>query len=224
MKVLVVDADADLRDLAAMVLQREGYTVLTARDGEEAIRQLRAEQPDLVLVGLGFPPADGSEVCRKLRSEFDIPIVLLSARDTDEEKVVGFELRADDELTQGFNPRELVARVKALLRRGGRPQRTQPVLTAGPLTVDRLRREARSGNRVLGLRAKEFDLLVAFVEHAGLALSRKQILEEVWGYTVPGQTRTVDVHVNHLRRQLVGTGVTIETLRGVGYKLVVGES
>jgi two-component system alkaline phosphatase synthesis response regulator PhoP len=219
-KVLVVDDDPAIRDLAATVLQREGYTVLTARDGEEALSRVRAEQPNLVLLDLMLPRIDGFEVCRALRSESDVPIMMLTARGDDVDKIVGLEIGADDYLTKPFNPREMVARVKAILRRSGRAKRVRPILSAGSLTVDRPRREARAGDRVLELRAKEFDLLVAFVEHAGLVLSREQILEEVWGYDVPGETRTVDVHVNHLRRRLAGAGVSIETLRGVGYKLV----
>jgi two-component system alkaline phosphatase synthesis response regulator PhoP len=220
-KVLVVDDDASIRDLAATFLQREGYTVLTARDGEEGLTRARSEQPNLILLDLMLPRLDGFEVCRILRSESDVPIMMLTARGDEVDKIVGLEIGADDYLTKPFNPREMIARVKAIMRRSGRAKRSRSVLTAGPIVVDRARREVRSGGCALDLRAKEFDLLVAFIGNAGLVLSREQILQEVWGYDVPGETRTVDVHVNHLRRRLDGTGVTIETHRGVGYKLVV---
>jgi DNA-binding response OmpR family regulator len=219
-KVLVVDDDPAVRELAATVLQREGFTVLTARDGEEALACARAEKPGLVLLDLMLPRLDGFEVCRILRDESEIPIMMLTARGDDVDKVVGLEIGADDYLTKPFNPREMVARVKAIVRRSQRKEHPPSVLKAGALVVDRARREARCDGNPLSLRAKEFDLLVTFLEHPGLVLNREQILSEVWGYDVPGETRTVDVHVNHLRRRLQGAGVTIETLRGIGYKLV----
>lgn len=220
MKVLVVDDDPTIRDLASTVLQREGYTVLTARDGEEGLARARAEKPALVVLDLMLPKLDGFEVCRILREESEIPIMMLTARGDDVDKVVGLEIGADDYLTKPFNPREMVARVKAIIRRSGRKERPKTVLKAGTLVIDRARREVRRGDRPLALRSKEFDLLVTFMEHPGLVLKREQLLSEVWGFDVPGETRTVDVHVNHLRRRIQDSGVTIETLRGVGYKFV----
>jgi DNA-binding response OmpR family regulator len=219
-KVLVVDDDAAIRELAATVLRREGFTVLTARDGEEALHRARAEQPALILLDLMLPRLDGFEVCRILRAECDTPIMMLTAKGDDIDKIVGLEIGADDYLTKPFNPREMVARARAILRRTTRIRRSPPILRLGCLIVDRPRREARMNALPLELRPKEFDLLVSFIEHAGLVRSREQLLEDVWGYDVPGETRTVDVHVNHLRRKLSGSGVIIETLRGVGYKLV----
>lgn len=223
-KVLVVDDDAAVRDLAGTYLRREGYTVLTARDGEEALRRARTESPELVLLDLMLPVLDGFEVCRMLRAESDVPIMMLTARGDDIDKVVGLEIGADDYLTKPFNPRELIARVKAIARRAARKERPRTVIQAGCLVADRARREVRAGDAPVHLRAKEFDLLVTFLEHPGLVLTREQLLADVWGYTIPGQTRTVDVHVNHLRQRLAGTGVEIATLRGVGYKLVITRS
>jgi two-component system, OmpR family, alkaline phosphatase synthesis response regulator PhoP len=219
-KVLVVDDDPAIRDLASTALQREGYTVLTARDGEDGLARARADKPELVILDLMLPKLDGFEVCRILREESEIPIMMLTARGDDVDKVVGLEIGADDYLTKPFNPREMVARVKAIIRRSGRKERAKGVLKAGALVIDRARREVRRGELLLALRAKEFDLLVTFMEHPGLVLKREQLLYEVWGYDVPGETRTVDVHVNHLRRRIQDSGVTIETLRGVGYKFV----
>ena len=223
MKVLVVDDDTAIRELAATFLKREGYTVITARDGEEALARARAEEPNLILLDLMLPRLDGFEVCRILRAESNIPIMMLTARGDDIDKIVGLEIGADDYLTKPFNPREMIARVKAIIRRSARKPRPKRLFSTGRLVVDRARREARVSGEPVPLRAKEFDLLVCFLEHAGLALSRQQILEEVWGYDIAGMTRTVDVHVNHLRRHLAGSGVAIQTLRGVGYKLVVSE-
>lgn len=223
MKVLVVDDDPAIRRLAATSLQREGFTVLTACDRDEGLARARAEQPGLVLLAAMLPHESGLELCRILRDESEAPIMLLVARDDPADAIIGPHIWADDYLTKPFGGRELVARVKAILHRGKRARRTTALLAAGPLVLDRARRQVHTRGRRIELRAKEFDLLMAFVEHAGLVLSREQILQEVWGYDVPGQTRTVDVHVNHLRRQLVDTGVAIETLRGVGYRLVCDE-
>jgi two-component system alkaline phosphatase synthesis response regulator PhoP len=221
-KVLVVDDDAAIRELATTFLRREGFTVVTARDGEEALARARAESPGLIVLDLMLPRLDGFEVCRVLRAESDVPILMLTARGDDVDKIVGLEIGADDYLTKPFNPREMVARVKAIVRRAKRARRSPTVIRSGRLVVDRARREARVDGELLPLRAKEFDLLVAFITHEGLALTRAQLLEEVWGYDVPGETRTVDVHVNLLRRKLAGTGATIATLRGVGYKFSAG--
>jgi DNA-binding response OmpR family regulator len=167
-----------------------------------------------------MPGLDGFEVTRELRRESDVPILMLTARNDDVDKIVGLELGADDYMTKPFNPREMVARVKAILRRleGGR--KPQTAITVGNLAVDKARREARIDEELLNLRTKEFDLLTAFVENPGIALTREQLLESVWGYDYAGETRTVDVHVQHLRTKLATAGVAIETLRGVGYKLI----
>jgi DNA-binding response OmpR family regulator len=219
--VLVVDDEKHIVDLARMYLEREGFTVEEALDGAEALRKIRSLNPALVVLDLMLPEVDGWEVCRRTRVDSDVPIIMLTARSDDVDKIVGLELGADDYLTKPFNPRELVARVKAILRRYERSLRPGKALHLGDLTIDPSSREATLGTRTLDLRTKEFDLLYTLAEHRGQVLTREQLLELVWGYDFYGQTRTVDVHVAHLRKKLKGSDVEIETLRGVGYKLVV---
>jgi DNA-binding response OmpR family regulator len=222
-KILVVDDEEHIRELAALYLQKEGFQVEEAGSGEEALERFESIAPALVILDVMMSGIDGFQVCRELRRSHDIPILMLTARNEDVDKIVGLELGADDYMTKPFNPREMVARVKAILRRSdGQPARKQNVFTVGDLFVDRARREVRVGDQPLDLRTKEFDLLVAFVESTGLALTRDHLLETVWGYDYAGETRTVDVHVQHLRQKLTQAAVTIETLRGVGYKLVEG--
>jgi DNA-binding response OmpR family regulator len=219
-RILLVDDEQNIRELAALYLEKEGFAVDFAADGREAIQRFQQVQPNLVLLDVMMPGMDGFEVCRELRRDSDVPVLMLTARSEDVDKIVGLELGADDYMTKPFNPRELVARVKAILRRydsGNRPKNT---IAVGNLFVDKARREARIGDDMLNLRTKEFDLLVAFAENPGIALTRDQLLESVWGYDYAGETRTVDVHVQHLRSKLNGAGVQIETLRGVGYKLL----
>jgi DNA-binding response OmpR family regulator len=168
-----------------------------------------------------LPAVDGWEVCRRVRAASDVPIIMLTARDDDVDKIVGLELGADDYLTKPFNPRELVARIKAILRRAGHePAGTRPIILSD-LVVDPARREVTVAGKPVELRAKEFDLLFVLAENRGLVLSRDKLLELAWGYDFAGQTRTVDVHVAHLRDKLTGGHVQIETVWGVGYKLVV---
>jgi DNA-binding response OmpR family regulator len=217
--ILVVDDDEAIRELASLYLEKEGFQVTCAADGQEAVDAAHSQKPALVVLDVMLPTIDGFEVCRQLRRDSDVPILMLTARDEDVDKIVGLELGADDYLTKPFNPREMVARVKAILRRYESGQRAGPTLRLGPLTLDKQRREARVGDRELSLRTKEFELLVAFLENAGIVLGREQLLDLVWGYEFYGETRTVDVHVQHLRQKLAGSGVGIQTVRGVGYKL-----
>ncbi|MBI5949666.1 MAG: response regulator transcription factor [Chloroflexi bacterium] len=219
-KILVVDDEDNIRDLAALYLQKEGFTVETAANGREAIACFPQVQPAMVILDVMMPGMDGFEVCRELRREHTVPILMLTARNEDIDKIVGLELGADDYMTKPFNPREMVARVKAILRRTESGRRPQNATTVANLSVDKARREAKVDGQQLDLRTKEFDLLVAFVENAGIALTRDQLLETVWGYDYAGETRTVDVHVQHLRSKLTDAKVQIETLRGVGYKLI----
>jgi DNA-binding response OmpR family regulator len=219
-KILVVDDEENIRDLASLYLAKEGFSVDTAVDGRDAVARFSQVQPAMVILDVMMPGMDGFEVCRELRRDYDVPILMLTARSDDVDKIVGLELGADDYMTKPFNPREMVARVKAILRRSETGKRQQTAMTVGNLAVDKARREARISERDLDLRTKEFDLLVAFVENAGIVLTREQLLESVWGYEYAGETRTVDVHVQHLRSKLNGASVSIETLRGVGYKLV----
>jgi two-component system alkaline phosphatase synthesis response regulator PhoP len=223
--ILVVDDEPHIIELATLYLKNEGYRVISADDGAQALRQIEAERPALVILDLMLPEMDGWEVCRQVRASSNLPIIMLTARSDDVDKIVGLELGADDYVTKPFNPRELVARVKAVLRRADAPSTwgagAEGRVQAGHLTVDPARREARLGGQLLELRTKEFDLLRVLAEHEGIVLSRQQLLDLAWGFDYYGETRTVDVHVAHLRQQLGDGPVVIETVWGVGYKLVV---
>ena len=219
-RILVVDDEQNIVDLARMYLEQAGYLVESAHDGQEALTRARRMRPALVILDLMLPVLDGWEVCRRLRAESDVPIIMLTARGDEVDRIVGLELGADDYVTKPFNPRELVARVSAVLRRSGGKVSPDRVVVVGELTVDPGTREVRLSDRLLDLRPKEFDLLFSLAEHCGLVMSRDQLLDLVWGYDFPGGTRTVDAHISHLRAHLSGSGVTIETYRGIGYKLV----
>ncbi|HMS00086.1 MAG TPA: response regulator transcription factor [Anaerolineales bacterium] len=223
--ILLVDDEPSIIKLARMYLERESFRIVSAKDGEAALDLARHEHPALIVLDVMLPKLDGFEVCRRLRSaNHPAAILMLTARDEDIDKILGLELGADDYLTKPFNPRELVARVKAILRRGERNVKAENVSTIhlGDLTVDPARREVRIGSSSnLNLRTQEFDLLLTFAEHRGLVLTREQILQKAWGFDFYGQTRTVDVHVAHLRKALEPSSVKIETVTGVGYKLVV---
>lgn len=221
--ILVVDDEANIRDLASMYLQREGYQVLTARDGEEALLLLRQESPALMVLDLMLPKLNGWEVCRRVRADSNIPIIMLTARDEDVDKIVGLEMGADDYMTKPFNPRVLVAQVRAILRRANTdPGRAANSLRqVGNVIIDPSGREVTANNQRIDLRTKEFDLLLALVDHPNIVLSRDQLLDIVWGYEFYGQTRTVDVHIAHLRDKLSDSDLVIETVWGKGYKLVV---
>ena len=218
--ILVVDDEANIIALARMYLEKEGYRVESAADGAKALRKVDELQPALMVLDLMLPEVDGWEVCRRVRAKSDVPIIMLTARDDDVDKIVGLELGADDYLTKPFNPRELVARVRAVLRRAVRTDRPGQILRLCDLTIDPARREVTVAGKPVSLRTKEFDVLLALVEHKGIVLSREQLLDLVWGFDFYGQTRTVDVHIAHLRHKLAGSQVEIETVWGVGYKLV----
>jgi two-component system alkaline phosphatase synthesis response regulator PhoP len=222
--ILVVDDERNIIDLTSMYLKQDGFRVISAGDGVDALRRVDQDQPALIVLDLMLPELDGWEVCKRIRAESDLPILMLTARDDDIDKIVGLELGADDYLTKPFNPRELVARVKAILRRSGpsRSQSEDQPVRIGNLEIDPARHEALVEGRPVDLRAKEFDLLLALVDNAGIVLSREKLLDLVWGFDFYGQTRTVDVHIAHLRNKLQGCTAEIETVWGVGYKLVVG--
>jgi len=218
--VLVVEDESSIASFVALYLKNAGYAVRTAANGAEALAQVAAGQPALIVLDLMLPDIDGIEVCRRIRKTSDVPILMLTARDEDVDKIIGLEVGADDYLTKPFNPRELVARVKSILRRAT-PERRQvesKQLTHGDLTIDAGRREVRVGDDEIQLAPKEFDLLWELLDHRGLVLTRDQLLERVWGYTFAGDTRTVDVHVRQLRRKL-GDASPIVTVWGVGYKV-----
>lgn len=221
-RILVVDDEANIVDLVTLYLEREGYRVDSAFDGATALEMIRDDEPSLVVLDIMLPKMDGFEVCRQVRATSEVPIIMLTARDEDIDKIVGLELGADDYLTKPFNPRELVARVKAILRRLERSERSddQP-LHIGDVTIDPARREVHIGDEEVTLRTKEFDLLMTFAEHPGIVLTREQLLNLVWGFDFYGQTRTVDVHIAHIRKRLANSKhVQIDTVTGVGYKLV----
>ena len=222
--ILLVDDEPSILKLARMYLEREGFRILTAKDGGAALEAAARERPALIVLDVMLPRMDGFEVCRQLRAANNSSAVLmLTARDEDIDKILGLELGADDYLTKPFNPRELVARVKAILRRGDRGSKSEEAspIHLADLTIDPARREVRVASHTLNLRTQEFDLLLTFAEHRGLVLSREQILQKAWGFDFYGQTRTVDVHVAHLRKKLEASHVKIETVTGVGYKLIV---
>jgi two-component system alkaline phosphatase synthesis response regulator PhoP len=218
--VLVVDDEPRIVDLVRLYLEREGFRVVAAADGEEAIAANAREAPDLIVLDLMLPRLDGLEVCRRIRRTSDVPIVMLTARDDDVDVVVGLEVGADDYVAKPFNPRALVARVRAVLRRAGTAGSGSRPYECGPLTVDPRRREATVGGRRVELRPREFDLLAALAREPGIVLTREALLEDVWGTDFPGETRTVDVHVAELRKKLGADGPTIETVRGYGYRLI----
>jgi two-component system alkaline phosphatase synthesis response regulator PhoP len=222
--VLLVDDEPSIIQLARMYLEQAGFRVEAVGNGKAALEAVRTYDPALVVLDVMLPEMDGFEVCRRLRAE-DSPVlvIMLTARDEDIDKIVGLELGADDYLTKPFNPRELVARVRAMLRRLNRPvqEPDYEVVTLGDLVIDAGRREVRVGDQVVELRTQEFDLLLTFAEHKSLVLTREQLLNLAWGYDYFGQTRTVDVHVAHLRKKISPSTVKIETVTGVGYKLVI---
>ena len=222
--VLVVDDEKHIVQLVRLYLAKEGYQIEAAYDGPEALRKLRQVEPELVILDLMLPSIDGIEVCRQIRRESDVPVIMLTARSEDVDKIVGLEVGADDYVTKPFNPRELVARVKAVLRRYQPEHRSASVLEVGDLRVDLARREVTVAGQPIRLRAKEFDLLAALAEEPGVVLSRDKLLNRVWGYEYLGESRTIDVHVTWLRGKLRGSGVQIQAVWGVGYKLVASEA
>jgi len=218
--VLVVEDEASIASFVSLYLKNAGYVVRTAATGSEALSQVAAQEPSLIVLDLMLPDIDGIEVCRRIRKASDVPILMLTARDEDVDKIIGLEVGADDYLTKPFNPRELVARVKSILRRAApaREERESAQLRHGDLLIDAGRREVHVGEEEIQLAPKEFDLLWELLDHRGLVLTRDQLLERVWGYTFAGDTRTVDVHVRQLRRKL-GEASPIVTVWGVGYKV-----
>jgi len=221
--ILLVDDEPNIIELAQLYLEREGFQVISAVDGKEALEAVEQHRPDLMVLDLMLPEIDGLEVCRTLRGKKDpIAILMLTARDEDLDKILGLELGADDYLTKPFNPRELVARVKAVLRRGASqgPEQDDELVQIGDLRIDPLRREVKISGKVIEVRTQEFDLLYTLARHRGIVLSRDRLLNLAWGYDYYGNTRTVDVHIGHLRKKLAGSQVKIETVTKVGYKLV----
>jgi DNA-binding response OmpR family regulator len=216
--VVVIEDDPHIADLVDLYLRRDGFRVLLARDGEEGLALVKREDPWIVILDVGLPgQRDGFDVCREIRARSKLPVLFLTARDDEVDRVLGLELGADDYLGKPFSPRELVARVRAILRRTRDVAPPQEMVAIGDLEVDLRRREARQAGVVIGLTTREFDLLAFLANNIGLALSRQQLLDGVWGSDWYGDERTVDVHVAQLRKKL-GSTLPLATVWGVGYR------
>jgi DNA-binding response OmpR family regulator len=218
--ILVIEDETSIASFVAAYLRNAGYTVRTASTAQSALEELSNELPALIVLDLNLPDGDGVELCRGIRKSSDVPILMLTARDEDVDKIIGLEVGADDYMTKPFNPRELVARVKSVLRRAS-PERRRTEseeLRHGDLVINAGKREVYVGDDEIRLAPKEFELLWELLDHRGIVLTRDQLLERVWGYTFAGDTRTVDVHVRQIRRKL-GDASPIVTVWGVGYKV-----
>jgi len=216
--VLLVEDEPSVGELVRGYLTRDGYRVIWVRSGDDALVELDRHQVRLVLLDIGLPGKDGFDVCRDIRARSQVPIVMLTARDEEPDRIVGLEVGADDYVTKPFSPRELVARMKAVLRRS-EPQERHESMTLADVVLDRESRDVSVAGTPVELTAKEFDLLAFFMANTGIVVSRDTLLDRVWGVEYPGGTRTVDVHVAQLRRKL-GRPDLIRTLRGAGYKAV----
>ncbi|NPV53095.1 MAG: response regulator transcription factor [Firmicutes bacterium] len=224
-RVLIVDDEPSIVELVKFNLEKEGFTCTGTYDGESALEAVRRDKPDLVILDVMLPKKDGFEICKILRQETKIPIIMLTAKDTEVDKILGLELGADDYITKPFSPRELVARVRAILRRLGKGTGDSGYggyLQVGDLVLDEARHEASVGGRKLDLTPKEFELLRLLMSNRGRVMTRDFLLETLWGYEYYGDTRTVDVHIRRLRQKLGDDPATpryIETVHGVGYKI-----
>jgi two-component system, OmpR family, alkaline phosphatase synthesis response regulator PhoP len=215
--IMVVEDERNIGSLVRTYLQRAGYQVLWLTSGEDALTELRRHPIKLVVLDIGLPGIDGFEVCRRIAGQ--VPVIMLTARDDEPDRVAGLEVGADDYVSKPFSPRELTARVKAVLRRTGQSTAPGDVSAIGPVTLTRAAREVRVNGREIELTQREFDLLEYLLRHAGQVVTRDQLLESVWGFLAPGETRTVEVHVAQLRKKL-GRPDVIRTVRGLGYKAV----
>jgi DNA-binding response OmpR family regulator len=213
--VMVVEDEPNIGALVRTYLERDGYDVLWVRSGEDALVELRRHPVKLVVLDIGLPGIDGLEVCRRIAGE--IPVIMLTARDEEPDRVAGLEIGADDYVAKPFSPRELTARVKAVLRRASRAPDANDVVSLGPVMLSRAAREVRVDGAEVELTQREFDLLEYLLRHPGQVVTRDQLLESVWGFLSPGETRTVEVHVAQLRKKL-GHADVIRTVRGLGYK------
>ena len=226
-RVLVVDDEDHIIELARLYLEREGFQVEGVGDGTQAISAFARTKHDLLVLDVMLPGLDGLSICREIRKQSQVPIIMLTARDEVTDKVVGLEVGADDYLTKPFHPQELVARAKALLRRAHTEPDQPKLIRAGTLEVDLERHEVRQGPARVQLRPKEFDLLALLARHPGRVFQRSELLDLVWGYDFPGYTRTVDVHVQQVREKLAAAKIadpSIQTVWGVGYRLELAAS
>ena len=219
--ILVVDDEKNIVQLARLYLTNEGYRVETASDGKQALERANTVRQDLIVLDIMMPEIDGLTVCKELRKTSNVPVIILTARGDDIDRIIGLEIGADDYMAKPFNPRELVARVKAVLRRAQGEREAPEVIEVDGLRIDAASREVTLDGKAIQLRAKEFELLSAFAQHKGTVLDRERLLRMVWGADYYGDTRTIDVHVAWLREKLANSSVKIQTVWGVGYKLVV---
>lgn len=221
-RILVIDDEPDVLHLVVANLRGAGFEVITAADGSEGLAKARSEKPALIVLDLMLPGMSGLEICRKLRADTEtagIFTVMLTARHEEYDRIVGFELGADDYICKPFSPRELVLRVKSVLR-GGVPSAAKPrMLEAGPLRIDRRRRKVQVNGEPVSLTSTEFNLLASLAEQPGRVLSRQSLLDRIWGLETNGASRTIDVHVRHLREKLGEAADCIQTIRGFGYRL-----
>ena len=218
--ILLVDDEPNIQELARLYLEKEGFKVGVAGCGKDALSMLDTIKPSFIILDIMLADMDGFEVCREIRKKSDVPVLMLTSRKDDIDKILGLELGADDYLTKPFNPRELVARIKAVLRRYSTGQKPGKLIEAGNLRIDLARREVKIGGVPIRLRTKEFDLLTALAQNFGIVLTRDRLLEMIWETDYYGETRTVDIHINHVRDRINAADIEIETVRGVGYKLV----
>jgi len=217
--VLLVEDEPSVGELIRGYLMRDGYRVVWVRSGEDALVELDRHRVRIVILDIGLPGKDGFDVCRDMRARSDVPILMLTARDEEPDRIVGLEVGADDYLTKPFSPRELLARMKAILRRSEPQEGREKTVALGDVVLDRESHDVTVAGKPVELTAKEFDLLAYFMANTGVVVSRDLLLERVWGQEYPGGTRTVDVHVAQVRRKLDRPDL-IRTLRGTGYKAV----
>ncbi|MCL2678862.1 MAG: response regulator transcription factor [Dehalococcoidia bacterium] len=221
-KIMVIEDDTSLRSALSYTLDKEGYEVITARDGNEALNLFRSCLPDLILLDIMLPIMNGLEVCRIIRKESGVPIIMLTARAEETDKIAGLDIGADDYVTKPFSMRELMARVRALLRREHAGSHAGGIFSFGEIIIDTARHNATRGGQPLELSPREFDLLAFLAQNKGLVFSRDQLIEKVWGYDFTGSTRTVDVHIRWLRGKIETDPESprhLLTIRGTGYKL-----
>ena len=222
-KILIVEDEESVLDPLELLLTKEGFSIETARDGREALEKFSKTNPDLILLDLMLPEISGTEVCRQIRVKSQVPIIMLTAKDTEVDKVVGLELGADDYVVKPYSKAELVARIKAVLRRQGSDSTNEPSgsISAGPVVIDVERHQVSINDQLISLPLKEFELLEFLVRNSGRVLTRTQLIDRIWGSDYFGDTKTLDVHVKRLRAKIEkdpANPVYIQTIRGLGYK------
>ena len=225
-KILIVDDEKNIVELIKFHLKKENYRVLEAYKGKEALEIFQKEKPDLIILDIMLPDMGGFEICKTIRKESKVPIIMLTAKGEEIDKILGFELGADDYITKPFSPRELIARIKAVLKRARGAKTDVNQIQLGPFRINVNSREIYKNNVLLELKPKEFDLLKLFITNPGRVFTRQYLLEQIWGYDYLGDTRTVDVHIRRLRQKIEDKDKKynyIKTVHGVGYKFVVDD-